>query len=221
MPYSWDFAVVFRGFDLLMAGLFGSFELLGACLAIAVPLGLLLAVARMSRLRPVSVLALLYINAFRTTATLVLVFWFFYAFPILIAVRMDAFQGASLAIGLQGAAYFAEVFRGGVEAVPHGQWEACRSIGMRYVQAMRYVVLPQAVRRMIPVFFTRVIEMFKTTSLASTIAFAELSYNASLLASNTYRPIETYTVVGAMYFVIIFITSQVVRRLERRYLVLD
>ena len=215
MHYEWDFSVVFRQFDFLLQGFLGTFELAGAALAIALPFGLMLAILRILRIPIVSPLVVLYIDLFRASATLVLIFWFFFAFPILINVSFGPFTAASLAIGLQAAAYLAEVYRSGILSVSRGQWEAARALGMRYPLVMRHVVLPQAIRWMIPVIFTRMIDVFKTTSLAATISYGELVYNAERLSSDTFRPIETFTVVALMFFVAIFTFSQLVRWLER------
>lgn len=221
MNYTWDFGAVWRNGDLLLEGLGASLVLAASALAIAAPLGLVLAVLRISRLPVVSQIAVAYIDFFRTAAALVLIFWFFYAFPILIGVRWSAYAAATLALGLQGAAYFAEVYRAGIQSISRRQWEGARSIGLTYLQCMRYVILPQAIRRMIPVFFTRVIELFKATSLAAAIAYPELAFKGSLIASSTYRPIETYTMIAAVYFVIVFSFSQGVRYLERRFAVVS
>jgi polar amino acid transport system permease protein len=215
MHYEWDFSVVFRHFDFLLQGFLGTFELAGAALAIALPFGLVLAILRILRIPIVSPLVVLYIDLFRASATLVLIFWFFFAFPILINVSFGPFTAASLAIGLQAAAYLAEVYRSGILSVGRGQWEAARALGMRYPLVMRHVVLPQAIRWMIPVIFTRMIDVFKTTSLAATISYGELVYNAERLSSDTFRPIETFTIVALMFFVAIFTFSQLVRWLER------
>jgi polar amino acid transport system permease protein len=219
--YQWDFGTVWRHMDWLWAGAGGTLRLTAAALALATPLGLTLALLRLARIPGLSWLAVAYIDFFRTAAALVLVFWFFYAFPVLLRLDLDAFAAAALALGLQAAAYLAEVFRGGIVSIDRGQWEAARSLGMPYRTALRHVILPQAVRRMIPVFFTRAIELLKTTSLAAAIAYSELTYSASRLAAETYRPIETFAVVGLMYFVAIFGASQVVRQLERRLAVAD
>lgn len=216
MGYQWDFGPVWRNLDALGFGLLGTLKLTAACLILAIPLGLLLAIMRMSGVRLLSGIALVYIDFFRTAASLVLIFWFFFAFPMLVNLDFDAFTAALLAIGLQGAAYFAEVFRGGIASIGRGQWEAARAIGMSNAVAMRYIILPQAVRRMLPVFFTRATLILKTTTLASAIAYSDIVYVAFRISSDTYRPIETFTVTGLIFFVVIFTLSRCVTLLERR-----
>ena len=217
MGYHWDFGPVWRNLDVLAAGGLATLWLTAACLALALPVGLLVALLRSSRNRILSTIALVYIEFFRTTASIVLVFWFFFALPLLVSIDLDAFAAATLAIGLQGAAFFAEVIRGAVASVNRGQWEAARAIGMSQGTAFRYIVFPQAFRRMVPVLFTRTTLLLKTTTLASAIAYPDLVYAAFRVSSDTYRPIETFTVVGGFFFVAIFLMARAARWMERRF----
>jgi polar amino acid transport system permease protein len=221
MGYEWDFAAVFRQTDLLVAGGLRTLQLTFSAIALATPLGFVIALLRMWRKPIISWLAILYIDFFRTSALLVLLFWFYYAFPILIQLDLDAYWAAVLAIGLQFAAYLAEVIRGAIESISKGQREAAKAIGMSPFEAMRYVILPQAFRRMLPILFTSAIEITKATALAAAISFDELAYSASRIASDTYRPMETYLIIGAIYFVVIFMASKLVRRLEFRLATAD
>jgi len=216
MQYQWDFSVVFRHFDFLLQGAVGTIELTGVALAIAMPWGLVLAILRILRIPVLSQLAVAYIDLFRASASLVLIFWFFFAFPVLIHVDLGPFSAAALALGLQAAAYFAEVYRSGIQSIGRGQWDAARALGMRYSPAMLHVILPQAIRRVVPVIFLRIVDLLKTTSLAAAISFDELVHHAQRLASDTFRPVETFTVVALMFFVTIFTFSQLARWLERR-----
>jgi polar amino acid transport system permease protein len=217
MHYEWDFAAVFRHSDLLAEGALNTFRLAGVALLIAVPLGLAVAVLRLARVPVLSLVALLYTDLFRTAPSIVLIYWFFFALPLLLGIDFATFTAVALALGLQTGAYMAEVFRGGILAIKPGQWQAAKAIGMGPVMTLRYVVLPQAVRHMIPVFFTRVTELFKTTSLAAAISYAELVQMASRTASETFRPIETFTVVALFFFLVIFAASRLVRLAERRF----
>jgi polar amino acid transport system permease protein len=216
LRYEWDFSVVWRYTDLLVEGGIGTVWLFVAALALAMPLGLLLALARLSRIPVVSHLAIFYIDVFRAAPALVLIIWFYFVLPILLHVEFSAFIAAMLALGLQSAAYLAEVFRAGIQSIGRGQTEAARSIGMSSAVALRYIILPQAVKRALPVFFTRLIELFKSTALAAPITYAELVYNATEVSSRTFRPVETFTVVALIYFVVILAMSQIARGVERR-----
>ena len=216
MTYHWDFSAVWRQGGVLALGGLATLKLTVACLALALPIGLLLAAMRLLGSRWIAALALLYTDFFRTAASLVLIFWFFFVLPLLVNLDFSAFTAALLAIGFQGGAYFAEVFRGGITSIDKGQWEAARAIGMGRGMALRQIILPQAVRRVLPVFFTRVTLILKTTTLASAIAYPDLVYDAYRIASETYRPIETFTVVGLFFFVVIFAMSRCAALLERR-----
>lgn len=217
MGYEFDFSVVLRRWDLLAWGLLNALKLTLAATAIAMPLGLLFAVGRMAPFRALSMLAGAYIDFFRTASALVLILWFFFAFPILIGLDLDAFSAATLAIALQAGAYYAEIYRSGLQAVPRGQWDGAQAIGLSTAGAMRDVILPQALRHMLPVIVLRLIDTLKISSLASAISYAELTYNASRVASDTFRPIETFTVVAAVYFVVIFAAGRAALALERSF----
>ncbi|MEN9764045.1 MAG: hypothetical protein RI906_3871, partial [Pseudomonadota bacterium] len=147
---------------------------------------------------------------------LVQLFWFFFALPILVRVEMTPYLAAVLTFSIQSAAFFAEVFRAGIVSVERGQWEAARAIGMRGAQVLQRVVLPQAVRRMVPAFFERAIELMKTTTLVATVSYADLLFQANEVSQKTFRPLEVFTVTALMYFAVIFAASRVLARLEAR-----
>jgi len=216
--YSWDFLPVWRHADILLDGVGGTLALTASALALALPLGFVLAAMRMAPKRAISAPAIIYIDLFRSAPALVLVVWFYFAFPILIGVNLDAYAAALLAIGLQSAAYMAEVFRGGMQSIGKGQWDAGRAIGLTTPDTVRYVILPQAVRRMAPVFLIRFAELIKATTLSGAIAYGETVYRASELSSQTYRPFEVFTSVAAIFFVIIAGIGFGARWLERRFL---
>ena len=216
MEYQWDFTVVWRNSHLLLWGLLGTLKVTGAALVLGLPLGLGVALMRLSRARVVSLPASVFVEFFRSTPPLVQLFWCFFALPILIGVRIDSFQAAVMTLSIQSSAFFAEVFRGGIVSVERGQWEAARAIGMTYRQLLRRVVLPQAVKRMIPAFLERAIELMKTTTLVATVAYADLLFEASDIAQKTFRPLEVFTAAAAIYFVVIFAASRLVQVSERR-----
>lgn len=216
MAYQWDFSVVWRNSHLLLWGLVGTLKVTAAALALGLPLGLTVALLRLSRARAVSLPAGVFVEFFRSTPPLVQLFWCFFALPILIGVRIDSFQAAVMTLSLQSSAFFAEVFRGGIVSVERGQWEAARAVGMTYGQLMRRVVLPQAVKRMIPAFLERAIELMKTTTLVATVAYADLLFEASDIAQKTFRPLEVFTAAAAIYFIVIFAASRAVQVFERR-----
>ncbi len=212
----WNYAPVWAHADLLALGLWNTLKLTAAALSFGVPLGLVLALLRLSPRRLLSWPAGAVIEVFRTTPPLVQLFWFFFALPILIQVEMTPYVAAVLTFSIQSAAFFAEVFRGGIVSVERGQWEGARALGMTPRQTMRRVVLPQAVKRMIPAFLERAVELMKTTTLVATVSYADLLFQTNEVAQKTFRPLEVFTVTALIYFVVIFAASTFVQRLERR-----
>ena len=212
----WNFQAVLVHSDLLLLGLLNTLKVTGLALLFGVPLGLSLALLRLSKVRALAGAAAFVIEFFRTTPPLVQLFWFFFALPILVDVRMTPFIAAIVTFSIQSSAFFAEIFRGGILSIDRGQWEGARAIGMSYRQSLQRVVLPQAIKRMIPAFMERSIELLKTTTLVSTVAYADLMFQANDLAQKIFRPLEVYTVVAVMYFVLIFVFSQLSILVEHR-----
>ena len=140
IAYHWDFGPVWRNLDVFALGGLATLKLTAFCLLLSVPIGLVVAIMRLSGNRLLTAVAVVYTEFFRTAASIVLIFWFFFAFPLLISVDLDAFWAALLAIGLQGGAYFAEVFRGAILSIVRGQWEAAKAIGMSRIATLRYIV---------------------------------------------------------------------------------
>src|SRR5258708_7904233 len=151
MQYNWDFGAVFRHSDLLIEGGLGTLHITAVALVMAVPLGLIFALLRLMKNRLISGLAVFYIEFFRSSSQFVLIFWFFYAFPVLVGLDLDALAAGSLAIAAHFSAIFAEVFRAGITSIHAGQWEAAKAIGLGRSANLRYVILPQAFRRILPV----------------------------------------------------------------------
>ena len=205
MPaFEWRWNVLNPYYGNFLEGLVITAQLSGIIIAGALFFGVILGAARYSKRRIFNWPATLYIEMFRNTPILVQIVWFFYAFPVLVGGQIEPFMAAVFGIGLNITAYSAEIFRGGIQSLDRGQWEAGRAIGMSYFQVMRRVILPQAVRRMVPAFANRIIEAVKATSLASTIAVADLMWQGEMLANAIYRPFEVYTAVAVIYFLSIY-----------------
>jgi polar amino acid transport system permease protein len=214
--YSWSFAPVLQSSDLLLAGFGNTLRLTAAALLMGLPVGLGLALARLSGVRLLTVPAGVIIEVFRTTPPLVQLFWFYFGLPILLRIEMTPFLAAALTFTLQSGAFFAEIFRAGIVSVEKGQREAAQAIGMNPAQCFRRVVLPQAVKRMFPAFMERSIELMKTTTLVATVSYADLLYQANELAQKTFRPLEVFTVVALIYFAAISLASLLAHLVERR-----
>lgn len=216
MEYTWDFSVFLRYAPALWRGLIGTFQLASVSLVIGLGLGLIIGLLRFAKTPILNWPATIFIELFRNVPVLVQLVWFFYAFPILIDTKLSPFTAAVLALSLNTSAFSAELFRGGIQSIHRSQWEAGRALGMNYPTVMRRIILPQAVKRMIPPLTNRAIELTKMTALASTIAVHELLYQGRLINAVTFRPIETYTVVAIIYLIILWSGTLVVDRLEWR-----
>jgi len=216
MSYRWDFTPVLASAPLLAEGLVNTLKVTGVALACGLVIGLALALMRLSRHQLASWPAGFVIEVFRTTPPLVQLFWFFFALPLIVGIEMTPFMAAVVTFSIQSAAFFAEVFRAGIQSIERGQWDGARAIGMTHAQAMQRIILPQAVKRMIPAFMERAIELMKTTTLVATISYADLLFAANEVSQKSFRPLETYTVVALIYFVVIFAASQLSRLLELR-----
>jgi len=216
MTYDWDFSLLAQNWPVLLRGLLVTVELWIPAMAAGLALGFALGLARLSRSGWVAKPALGAIEVFRGTPVLIQLIWFFYAFPIVIGVQLSPFVAALLGLALNTAAYCAAIFRGGIQSVPKGQFEGARALGMTRAQAMRRVILPQVLRRMLPAFTNRAIELAKVTSLASVLSVHELMYQGRLLSATYYRPLEILTTVAIVYFVLIYPGSYLSARLERR-----
>lgn len=216
MTYIWDFSPVFRDAGLLLQGLVNTLKLSGLSLAGGLAIGLLFALARLWGPRPIAWAAIGVIEFFRNTPPLVHFFWIFYALPILTGVSLEPLAAAAIALSIQSGAFFAEVYRAGIQSIERGQWEAGKALGMRFPALMRRIVLPQALRRMVAPLTERGFELVKTTALAATLAYGDLLYQAMVITSKSFRPLELYTAVAVIFFVLLFGASLVMRAVEAR-----
>lgn len=212
----WDFASVFSNTDALLAGAAGTLRIFAICLVAGLALGLVVGLARYSRRRVFYWPASLFVEFFRNTPVLVQILWFYFAFPMLVPFEISPLMAAALGISLNSAAFSAEIYRGGIQSIERGQWEGARALGMTTAQAMRRVILPQAVRRMLPALTNRGIEIFKMSTLASAVAYVELLQQGKLIASLNYNPIEAYTVIALIFFVLLYPLVRATYTLERR-----
>ena len=216
MPYQWDFAAVWAHFDMLLAGLAGTVRIAVISIVLGVVVGMLLALMRLSHRKWLRAPATAFVEFYRNTPPIVHFFWFFYALPIVIGLNLDPYAAAVLALSTQSGAFYAEVFRGGIVSIERGQWEAASALGMSRRKALTRIIVPQALRRMVAPFIERSFELTKTTALASTLAYAELLYQAQQVNSITFRPMETYTTIAVMYFLLLFSASMLARLAEGR-----
>ena len=216
MDYPWNFASVFANSDALLVGAIGTLRIFLICLVSGLSLGLFVGLARYSMRRALYIPASAFVEFFRNTPVLVQILWFYFALPMLVPFEISPLMAASLGISLNSAAFSAEIYRGGIQSIDKGQWEGARALGMTTAQAMRRIVLPQALKRMLPAMTNRGIEIFKMSTLASAVSYAEMLQQGKLIASLDYNPIEVYTVIALAFFVFLFPLVQATYALERK-----
>jgi polar amino acid transport system permease protein len=216
MHYQWDFVFLLRYAPLFWKGVLVTLAYTAGTISLGLILGLAIGLGRLAGVRALNVLLIAFIEVFRCTPLLVQIVWFYYALPVLLGIQIPATVAAALTLSCYTGAFYAEIFRGGIISIERGQWDAARALGLRPWTMMRQVILPQAVRRMIPPFVNQSITQLKNTSLVSTIAVPDLLYNGSLITAETYRPLEVYTVVAVVYFVLLFPSTMLAQWYEKR-----
>jgi polar amino acid transport system permease protein len=221
MPYDWKFLILLKYLPKILDGGLHTLALAAASIAVAAPIGVVLGIVRHQRIPLLLPLAVIYIDFFRTSVALVLICWCYYALPVVLGINLDTFTAVTVAISLQASAYMAELVRAGLGSISTGQWEAARALGMPGRARLQYVILPQAARRMIPLFFLLMIEIVKTTTLAGVVTYPEIVYEAYRVATEIYRPIETFTLVGVICFLFLFSAGRIAMWLERRYAIVE
>jgi glutamate/aspartate transport system permease protein len=190
--------------------------------------GTLLALARLSPIKPLSMFAAGYVNLMRSIPLVLVIFWFFFLVPVILQVAMGyerppqvgAERTAIITFIMFEAAYFCEIMRAGIQSIPRGQIHAAQALGLTYSQTMRLVVLPQAFRNMIPVLLTQTIILFQDTSLVYVISATDFVGAAAKIAQRDGRLIEMYVFVAIVYFIICFTLSLAVRQLQRKIAVI-
>jgi polar amino acid transport system permease protein len=204
VAYAWDFTFLWQYRGLILVGLGVTIVYTIATITIGMVIGLMTGLLRLSRNKFVTLPLIAYVEIFRCTPLLVQIIWFYYALPVVIGIDIPAHVAATLVLSLYTGAFYAEIVRGGVNSIERGQWDAAHALGLRRIQLLRLVVLPQALRRMIPPFMNQSIIQLKNTSLVSTIAVADLLYQGQMITAATYRPLEVYTMVAVLYFAVLF-----------------
>jgi polar amino acid transport system permease protein len=215
--YEWDFSALWEYRWLLLEGLGLTVSFTVAIVVGGLVIGLLAAMGLLSRFAPVRALALLFTEVFRCTPVLVQLIWFYYALPILAGVEMTPITASLLALSCYGGAFYAEIIRGGIVSIEAGQREAGGALGMTPMLTMRRIILPQAIRRMVPALMNQSIMQFKNTSLVSVLAVPDLVYQGQMIAHDSFRPLETYSAVAVAYFVILFPLTLIVRYREKKH----
>jgi glutamate/aspartate transport system permease protein len=202
--------------DFVLKGLLFSLQLTLIAMAGGIALGTVLALMRLSGKKWLVLPAAAYVNTLRSIPLVMVILWFFLLIPMLLGRPMGAELSAIITFTVFEAAYYSEIMRAGIQSVPKGQVFAGYAVGMTYRQTMQLIVLPQAFRNMLPVLLTQTIILFQDTSLVYAIGAYDLLKGFEVAGKNFNRPVETYLVATAVYFVICFSLSMTVRRLQKK-----
>lgn len=200
----------------LISGAWNTILLSLTAIAISVTVGLLIALPGLSQRKSLRAINRFYVEIVRSVPILVLILWVYYGLPALSGITLNVFWAGVLALALSDSAFQAEIFRAGIQSISRGQYEAAQSVALNYRDTMRFVILPQAIRRILPALGNQLVYMMKMSSLVSVIGMQELTRKANELVVTEYRPLEIYTILVLEYLVLILIVSQGVRWLERR-----
>jgi His/Glu/Gln/Arg/opine family amino acid ABC transporter permease subunit len=219
-----DFSVVANNFTfLIMQGLVGIGPFIGGTLRLALPaillgfvLGVFVGLARLANAPWIRIPATMYVEFFRGVPLVMVIFWIWFIIPQLLRLPIPEYGVALTAFVIFEAAYFGEIVRGGVRSVARGQVEAATALGMTATKTMAYVVLPQALKNMVPSLVTQTIVLFKDTSLASIIGYVDLTKAAQIVNNREIRPFELYLFIAVVYWICTYSMSRLARRMERR-----
>lgn len=214
---NFNFDLVVTSFPLLLLGAGVTIKITAMSVALGVLIGLFVGIARICRVKPLRFLAAVYVDFFRGTPLLVQIFLFYFAVPVITGQRIDPYVAAVGSCGINSGAYVAEIVRAGIQSIDEGQMEAGRSLGMTWVQTMRYIIVPQAIKRVIPPLGNEFIALLKDSSLVSVIGFEELTRRGQLIIAKTYGSLEIWFSVAIIYLVMTLSISRLVAYLEKRY----
>jgi His/Glu/Gln/Arg/opine family amino acid ABC transporter permease subunit len=200
----------------LISAMGKTLELTLLSLIFATFIGLFFGILNVSKKKSFNTIANIYIDIIRGVPLIVLAFFVYFGVPTVTGIKLSALTAGIISLSLNAGAYMAEIVRAGIQSIDKGQMEAARSLGLPYGIAMRRVVLPQAIRIMIPSIINQFIITLKDTSILSVIGFPELTQAGKIIIANNYKAFQMWAIVGVMYLIVITILSKVARKLERR-----
>lgn len=211
-----DFSVVVPYESLFWSGLLVTLEVTGAALVLAFALGAFIAVLKVLPCRPLRAVLDFYTSIFRGVPLIVLLFIAYFATPQLTGYKISMFTASVLTLGLNGSATVSETLRGGIEGVDRGQYDAARALGLSYTTMMARIIIPQALRSVVPALMNEVITVLKSSSLVATIGLMDMMRAAQSVQALTYRAFEPFLVVAVVYYLIVMALVAVGKRLERQ-----
>lgn len=210
LTYIWEILpAVLKGANITLA-------LFALTMVLAVPLGLPFALGSMSRIKPLSILCKAYVWLFRGTPLMLQLFFFYFFLPIVSGIRFDPFPTATITFVLNYAAYFAEIYRGGIQSIDHGQHEAAKSLGLSRFRTLFDIILPQTIRRVMPPISNEAITLVKDTALASVISVSEVMKNSRGIVNRDVNALA-YLVAAVFYLLFTFLLTLVTQKLEKSF----
>ena len=215
MSFNWS--LIADNLPLLLQGALVTIKITAFSVAAGFIIGMLASIANLSSFKPLRWLVRIYVDVVRGTPMLVQIFLIYFALPQIIGQRIDPFIAAVTACSLNSGAYMSEIFRAGIQSINKGQMEAGLSLGLSWAQTMRYIVMPQALKAIIPPLGHEFIAMLKDSSLVSVIGFEELMRRGQLIIAKTYASAEIWTAVAIIYLVMTQVISHFIAYLERKY----
>ncbi|MCU0156437.1 amino acid ABC transporter permease [Bacillus safensis] len=208
---------IINAFPYLMDGLQTTLYIFVIAIILGFIIGLIVALFRLSPFKILNFIALVFVNAIRGTPFIVQLFFIYFGLNTLEFISLDRVPAGIITVAINAGAYFSEIIRAGIQSIDKGQTEAARSLGFTGGQNMRFIVLPQAFRRMLPAITNQAIISLKDTSLLSIIGIADIMQRGQVQASATFDPLNVWLIVGVIYFVIIYLLSLLASYAERRF----
>lgn len=208
-------------YPVYLSGLWGTLWISAVTVLLGLVLGMLVALMRMSRSKLLNAVSGVYIEVLRGTPILLQLYFFWIGLPKLVPFELSDTQCIVVALAVNASAFISEIIRAGIAAVDKGQWEAARSIGLSETHVMTHVILPQAVKNILPALCNEFISTVKGTSLASVFFVGELMTSFKTVQSATFLALQSLTIAGVIYFILNFVLSRLLKILERRLMVSD
>lgn len=208
---------IIESLPMLWEGLKMTLYIFAIAIVLGFLIGLIMALLRLAPIKVLNWIAKIFVDAIRGTPFIVQLFFIYFGLNSFSWVSLDNVWAGIVTVAINAGAYFAEIIRAGIQSIDKGQTEAARSLGLNQSQNMRYIILPQAFRRMLPTITNQAIISLKDTSLLSIIGVADLTQRGRVIVSATFEPFTIYLALGVMYFVIIYLLSLLSSYLERRF----
>ena len=211
-----DFSIILPYLPKFAGGLLVTLEVTVCSLALAILLSIPLSLCKISNLRPLQSFAAFYTSIFRGVPILVQVFMMYFGIPIATGVKFTAFQAGTIVFAMNSAAYISESMRGGIKAIDRGQYEAAMALGVHYTPMMKDIILPQAIKSVLPSLVNEFISLLKNTTLIASIGLVDILRVGQLIQGATYRAFEPFFVISVFYYILVMTLSRLGMLLERR-----